>query len=376
MLRLRGTAAPLLLPLFFAFAANGQPASNGPEFLQTVTAKFAAWDRDGNGELSKDDIDAAVADPKNTGKDAAAAAALKRAVRNTKTKLPTLTKENLAKILTAPASADRPDLAVIYAAGLVRLEKFGSRELFPAGPPRLQGIHQGKLGNCFCLAPLGAMLDRDPKQVADLFKLQKDGRYVVTLGKHVVEVALPTDAELILTSSNETGGLWLNLYEKAVGEALNRDRPEDKRANSPIDVLGKGGSAGTMLAFITGHEMKRFSCKFAKDKETTREEREAKLQELRGELESAVKEKRLMTCGTLKTTTPGITPNHAYAVLDYDVKEDKIRLWNPHGGAFTPKGPAGPANGYERKNGIFAVPLTEFVDQFSGLAFEVEPATK
>jgi hypothetical protein len=78
-----------------------------------------------------------------------------------------------------------------------------------------------------------------------------------------------------------------------------------------------------------------------------------------------------MTCGTLKTTTPGINPNHAYAVLGFEEKSDCVRLWNPHGDQFTPKGEPGAKHGYPQKDGVCDVPLAEFVNQFSGMAFEV-----
>jgi hypothetical protein len=83
-----------------------------------------------------------------------------------------------------------------------------------------------------------------------------------------------------------------------------------------------------------------------------------------------------MTCGTLKTTTPGLTPNHAYAVLGYETETDTVKLWNPHGGNFTPKGPPGPARGYPEKDGLFSVPVSAFVQQFSGMAFETIEAAE
>jgi hypothetical protein len=282
----------------------------------------------------------------------------------------------LRQLVAAGPAADKPNWGGLYADGLGRINRATSRELFATGLPQLTTIHQGKLGNCFCLAPLGAMVHRDPKQVAAMFALQEDGGYLVTLGKHQVRVAPLTDAELALTASNERDGVWINLYEKAVGEALNREKPEAQRSGSPIDVLGKGGSAGTMLAFITGHPILRFSCKFATDPAVTPAEREAKLKELRERLTAAAKGRRLITCGTLKTTTPGLTPNHAYAVLGYDAQADALQVWNPHGGQFSPKGPAGPAHGYTRADGVFTVPLAEFVQLFSGLAFEMTDGAK
>ncbi|WP_020471966.1 C2 family cysteine protease [Zavarzinella formosa] len=340
------------------------------EFHAQITDHFKAWDTNADGELSKTEVDSAIADGKNTGKTAAAIATLRQVQRGKKFTAPALTKENLAKMFNSPA-AGQPDLGAMYSGNLARLEKIGKRDIFPDGLPKLDTVHQGKLGNCFCLAPLGAMVNRNPKQVVDLFVPQKDGSYCVTFGAHKVTIAPPTDAELILTSSNESAGLWVNLYEKAVGEALNQSKPAEKRDGSTLDTLTRGGSAGTMLSFITGHEIIRFSCKFAKEEKTTTEEHEAKLKELRKLLAAAQSEKRLMTCGTTKPTTPGLTPNHAYAVLGYDEKTDAIRVWNPHGGAFTPKGKFGLENGYPMKDGIFMIPVSDFVKQFAGLAFEV-----
>ena len=301
---------------------------------------------------------------------AAAVAALKRAIRSRRYVLPPLTEANILALAAAAPAPDRPDLAQMYKEGYDRLDETVSRKLFASDLPRLDTIHQGRLGNCFCLAPIGAMVHRDPKQVAGLFVLQEDGTYCVKLGHRSVRLAPPTDAELALTSSNERDGVWVNLYEKAVGEALLREQPRNKRAGSPIDVLGRGGSAGTMVQFITGNKIERFSCRFAKDPTLAPADRDARLQKLRERLSAAAQARRLVTCGTLKTTTPGLSPNHAYAVLAYDPEADTLRLWNPHGGRFTPKGDPGLAHGYVRADGVFTVPLGDFVQQFSGLAFE------
>jgi hypothetical protein len=135
-----------------------------------------------------------------------------------------------------------------------------------------------------------------------------------------------------------------------------------------------------MLAFITGNEIVRFSCKFARDKAVTEAESELKLAELRSLLVGAVKEKRLITTGTNSLgpsgpTIPGIRGGHAFAVLGYDAQEDAIHIWDPHGDAYTPKGDPGPVHGYPRAEGRFSMPLPVFVKQYAGLAFEQFPET-
>ena len=144
----------------------------------------------------------------------------------------------------------------------------------------------------------------------------------------------------------------------------------EKRSDLAIDAIAKGGSEGRIMAYLTGHRVTGFGFKFAKDAATSDAARAAKLDELRQKLSAATMEKRLMACGTTKPTTPGITPKHAYALLDYDAKADTVQLWNPHGNNFTPKGPPGLSNGYATKNGLLTVPVTEFVQQFSGMSFE------
>jgi len=342
-------------------------AQTNDDFLATVQKNFARWDLNHDGILSANELDSAIADTHTTGPDAAALAALKRAARTAKTPLPVFSLTNIAAITTS----GQPDLAQFYLEGEKRLAGMTNRTLFAGGLPRLETIHQGRLGNCFCLAPLGAMVYRDPAQVAAMFTVETNGDFSVRLGRRTVEVAPPTDAEIAMSSSNEHEGIWVNVYEKAVGTARNDDRPENERLDSALDALARGGSAGTMLAYITGHDMKRFSFKFAKMSAAMTNDVAGKLVELREKLRAATAGKILMTCGTINPTTHGLTPNHAYAVLGYDAASDKVMLWNPHGQDFTPQGTEGPKNGYVTRNGIFKIPLTEFVKQFSGMAFEV-----
>jgi hypothetical protein len=349
---------------FTAFAAAAQ-MTNG--FLPAVQNNFARWDLNHDGILSTNELDAAVADPQTKNDAAAAVAALKRASRLPKISLPPLTVENIAAL----AAQREPNVALMFGEGLKRISGATNRSLFADGLPKLETIHQGKLGNCFCLAPLGAMVHRDPAQVAAMFTALTNGDYCVRFGKKTVEVSPPTDAEIAMTSSNDRDGIWVNLYEKAVGTARNEDRPLAERADSPLDALARGGSAGTMLAYITGHDMVRFSFKFAKDPAFPTNDFAAKLVALREKLSAATRQNQLMTCGTIKPTTPGLTPNHAYAVLGYEADADAVELWNPHGEDFSPAGAPGAENGYATVKGVFQIPVAQFVRQFSGMAFEV-----
>jgi len=357
-----------------ALRAQKEVQKDAPEgFLEQVTTHFAQWDLDHDGELSVSEIDSAVSDPKTTGESAAAIVALKQATRSKKFMLPALTLENLKMLSQAAPDKEKPNFTKLYTAAHKKIHKT-RRDLFASGLPKLETVRQGRLGDCFCLAPLGAMLARSPQEVADRFVAQPDNSYQFLFGKSPVHVTAPTDAEMALTAASVQDGLWINLYEKAVGTDRLQGKSDTPPTGSVIDAVGKGGSAGTVLSRLTGHKVARFSCRSAKAAGTPAE-RDPHLQKLRKQLLAAVQEHHLITCGTGKTTTPGITPNHAYAVLDYEEKTDTLRLWNPHGDNFTPKGDAGLEHGYARKRGIFSIPLTDFVMQFSGVAFETAEPT-
>jgi hypothetical protein len=185
-----------------------------------------------------------------------------------------------------------------------------------------------------------------------------------------VSVAAPTDAELAMTAGNSHDGVWVNLYEKAIGQARNEQKSPEKRSDLSIDAIAGGGSTGKILSYLTGHKVSGVSLKFGSDPATAAAARTAKLTELRQKMAAATSQRRLMACSTTKPTTPGLTPKHAYALLAYDPKTDSVQLWNPHGNNFTPKGPAGPANGYPTQSGLFSIPVGEFVQQFASVSIE------
>ncbi len=366
---------PSRILLVLAFLGVNAPAAEEPDpppFLTALNAAFPAWDSDHDGSLSAFEIDTALADPRITGDAAAALAVVKRLERGKDWKSIPRTLEELTKLASPHDRKDGPRVSVMFEEGQKRIAK-SRPELFTEGAPMLRSLHQGQMGNCFSLAPLGAMLDRDPAQVRSMFRQNADGTFDVKIGARHVHVAAPTQAEIALSSSNESTGLWSNVYEKAAGIARNDLRPEKDRAGTPLDAIASGGSAGTMLAFITGNEMERFTLKWAKDSKTSPEETESKLKELRAKLQAAFAEHRCVTTGTLKPSMHGLRGGHAYGVIGYEPATDEIRVWDPHGDDFTPSGSPGPEAGFPRKNGICNMPLPVFAKQFAGLAFELQP---
>lgn len=367
------------LLLAFSWIAATAAASS---FRQEVTAHFHSWDADHDGVLSVAEIERGVASDRVKGPAAAAIASLRRAVRTPSFKLPPLTLEAIQKLVPKlPDRDDLPDLDGLFADALERLRSSSPELLVPAKLD-LDCLEQGKLGDCFCLAPMGAMLHRHPAAVARMFGQGNDGLVSVTLGGgRVFRVPFPTDAERALMATTDGSGVWVNCYEKAVGRLkMNKDHPDHL---TELNVVTRGGSAGTMLSILTGHEIVRASCLPFRDKKTAASDKLRLLEDIRRQMVATQAAGRLICGGTAsgKTTEghrpPGIRGPHAYAILHYDAPTDVVTLWDPHGDDFQPESQSpGVQNGYSRTQGRLNVPLTELVQWFGGFSFETDRPLK
>jgi len=148
---------------------------------------------------------------------------------------------------------------------------------------------------------------------------------------------------------------------------------------TPLSVVSKGGSAGTMLSVLTGKEIKRYTCKpWFEDSTATKAEKDKQLADMRAAFKAATANHRLMTGGTSGKTrkVPSLSRGHAYALLAYDAKTDTVTIRDPHGQDFNPKGSPGIENGYPVKSGIFKAPLTEAVQFMAGFAVAQDTPAK
>jgi hypothetical protein len=373
----------LLIAGTFQFSLQAQaPAMTkpGPAFLAVVSKHFAEWDIDKNGTLTGEELDQLVGKSDVRGPKAAAIAAMKRAMRSNKYECPPITLELVKKQSVPGKGADGkvipPDFGSLYKNSLDRIEK-ANRKLF-IGEPKLDAIHQGRLGDCFCLAPLGAMLNRNPKDVAGMFETQASGSILVQLGgNEKIEVQPLTDCEIALTSSTEQSGLWVNIYEKSMGIYRAKKKGDSAPAN-PIESISKGGSTAGVMELLTGHDVRRFITKPLRENTLSEAEKTKQLNELKSLFVENVNAKRLICTSTPKEIKlpPGMTPNHAYAVLGYDAVKEQILIWNPHGSDFKVTGTPGLQNGYPRQDGKFTVPLNESLQMFTSFSFETAKVKK
>ena len=67
---------------------------------------------------------------------------------------------------------------------------------------------------------------------------------------------------------------------------------------------------------------------------------------------------------------PGLGYHHAYAILGFDPANGQLKVWNPWGQHFKPKGPEGPTHGFATEHGVFKIPLDTFYQLFSSVHLE------
>ena len=341
--------------LVFQSAAQQNSASNRgqaeagelPTFAQAVTQYFSDWDSNGDGKLSREELEAAVGNPKFHTEAAAALAAIDLVVTSGKYTLPAITREYL---VSSPLreqtlseqqadSADdvskpekfthQPAFQPRYVWALDKL-RLTSRELFPQSLPSFEATHQGKLGDCPFVSTVGAMLYRDPAAVKSMFSQDENGATTVSFGDgRKFKVTRITDADIAIWSSAGSNGLWLTVLEKAYRRILVATEHPGQQ-NKP-NIYDRIGSTRT-IEILDGHQTRTVELKSIRAGS-------AQFSALRRDLTTALREHRLVKAATPVTTkTPGIVENHAYAILGYNQDADTVKVWNPWGKNFTPKG--------------------------------------
>jgi hypothetical protein len=408
------------LVLVCALGRTSQPMTQTP-LVTAVFRNWTAWDRDHNDQLSLEEIDAAVLDRSVSGDDAAAAGTLKLIVRRAEMKdialtrdyFQTYSRQRLAKgaLLTDEAaeletvdilnqerttakrgSTSPPDWDLYFSASRHRIARGAGGW---TGRFELDHLRQGPLSDCFFLSSLGSLLMQRPKQLTSLLTPLADGTFQANFpGQAPFIVRPPTDAELAISSVSAGDGYWLPVMEEAFGQyrMMKKGIEDDVEAT---DSISHGGRTGPTIDALTGHSHK--SITLAPSAERRKAAAGKVLPQLRAELLAAIRDRRVMTVsvispavdaggritegtdhGTAPHIPPGITRHHAYAILSYDRSSDVIRLWNPHGQNFTPKGIAGLEFGYPTEHGRFTLPLTEAYSFCANFTFEIPklPRTK
>jgi Ca2+-binding EF-hand superfamily protein len=221
-----------------------------------------------------------------------------------------------------------------------------------------QPITQGQTGSCFVLAPVAAILDKDPTFFDDKIKDLGDGRLQVRLpendGKYRslnTVITKPTDAERARFGGGETAAI----LEKAFSQNLKTLLPN--KPGAVQEQIHDGGNEHAAIRSLTGNQSSR----------TSPQEEEEKVRE---QLSLVGDANKGLTAGTNEEVPEGsgLMPKHVYTVSGFDKNTGEVELINPHkgdfGGAIEPTKRGGSARD-GKFDGKFKISFTEFKDHFA-----------
>jgi hypothetical protein len=350
-----------------------EKAQADEELRQLIQADFPLWDNNHDGLLSSQEINALIENPQVAGDEAAALVVNRKSFSQDGD-------ENESGGLTQAqllALADEKPVQREFSRNK-RLIGTVNRSLFLVGDPNLLTFHQGRVGDCYLLAVIGAFVNRNPQSVRAMIKPLPNNMLEVDFASgQKISVSNATDAELLQGAKvGSDHGVWLSILEKAYASMREtRRKNENSKPAAPDDDVPKdflgGGRPAPAIEQFTGH--KAASVPLV---DSAKNDLPATAQQIHSLLIQLVNEHRLMAVGTVgkgkMELPPKIPHGHVFAVLGYDSTRHIVHVFNPWGNEVTPAGAPGLANGYVTQHGMFDVSLQEFVQLFKALTYETK----
>ena len=221
------------------------------------------------------------------------------------------------------------DVPTIAGSGLTYQNSNGN--LFNGTPSRAD-TKQGSIGDCYFIAAVAAIADRNPDAVRNMFIDNGDGTYTVrfyaglSTGTGVADYVtvnrrLPTTASGTLgysgagqLASSTSTTLWIALAEKAYAQ-WNETGNEGRDGTNTYRGI-EGGWMSNVNGQVLGYNSTNYG--FASTTKQT--------------LINALSSGLSVTLGTKPTaTTGGLVGSHAYIITGYNASSDTFSLHNPWG---------------------------------------------
>ncbi len=352
-----------------AVGASGAEDFSAAQLDQLLNACFNLGDRNHNGRLEAREINWLIENPAVQGNMAAAAVILHQHLPQDDEDGAAYTREKVSALAAQPQA--RREFLRAHQRILA-----SNRALFLPGDPNLATFQQGRLGDCYLLSTVGALVNRAPGAVRAMIRpLAANAYEVVFADGERIPVPPITDAELVLGAiTGVDHGIWLCVLEKAYA-ALREGKPPTMNGHQleASETLGhdllSGGRTGPVIEQMTGHR--------AADAPVARwaaEDPKLAADRLHQIFINLTRKRRVITAGTLRDANVelprGIKHAHAFAILGYDPTRRLVRLFNPWGNELRPEGPAGLTNGYPTHFGLFEVPINDFIQIFAAVVYE------
>ena len=343
-----------------------------PGFTGDLFERFDDIDGDGDGFISREELDEACGARRFRSHQAAAIATLRRILfelsdtpddEEVALEADGVTRADLAGLDLA-AAADPEEPLVVRVEGRYRQAKrkiaHSPRTVFvDEGNPSVDPMtcRQGIMGDCFFLAPLMALAFQDPNRLLSMIRRHPEAsgawRIYFRGASDAITVMTPTDAEIALFASAD--GLWPIVFEKACGIHLH-GKPYATLTVALDDV--NGGDNEAAVALLTGSDVDVDDLGVTRTS-TTR----AKLIEALGAC-------KVVTAATVRRssgsdeTDDGMPRSHVYSVLSFDATSDTVYLRNPWGTD------AGGPRGAEVSDGCFKLSLEALELNFRKIVYE------
>ncbi|MBX3167683.1 MAG: hypothetical protein KF760_09735 [Candidatus Eremiobacteraeota bacterium] len=341
-----------------AIPAN-QVRTDTKDFCSIMDRLFDKLDKDHDGKINMSELKAAMHDAGFKGADAAAVATVYLAVQSEKATRNGFTKDQLAGLKTGEAGAKLND----FMGGIFSLEKDRlngiSRQVFN-GEPDPNKVKQGSFGTCYFISALVAKAQADPDGVKKMIKDNGNGTFTVSFpGAKSVTVNAPTDTELLIHADTGDNGMWVTIIEKAFGKMKNDDAFFSK-TESMDKVEGDTLAAG--INPLTRKGVDTDELIFTLESTT------------RSKIQKALANHKMITAAINKDLifTSDAQDGHAYTIIAFDPKTDRVTIRNPWGQGgqrAEPQNSDGTAKD-GKMDGVFQLTIKEFDSMFSTIAYE------
>jgi hypothetical protein len=217
-------------------------------------------------------------------------------------------------------------------------------------------LQQGSAGDCYFMAVLTSLAQRQPQRIIDMIHDNKNGTYTVKFPSGAVTINAPTQTELGLYGQ---GKAWVPVMEKAYA-TLRNDKWIIPHMN-PYETIGMGSTmVGRAINELTGHSRDTDILKIT-PREATREK-----------LKQAVESNKLMVASNNKEifgkNSLNLPDGHVYTILDYNAQTDKVKLRNPWGNTEAGDKDGIPRDGVD--DGIFELSMDEFYKIYDSVSYE------
>ena len=330
-------------------------------FLTAVRANFAAWDRNHDGSLDRQELEVASQDSRYIGDAAAALSVLisyADSVFRKRNELPLVKLSDMDAIETKASTVITldPDYGKEFEK---RSAKLGSepRQLFKATLPHLIGTHQARTLDSYFLASVGGLAMTNPRALVDMINQNSDGTYDVTFpGRAPISVSLPTDTE-IAENPDAEDGFWVNILEKAYSR-IRILNPKQFTAEPLEAATPFRGDCSDAINLLTGHKAKYTELHPGG---THLPAPLAVSASIKNALADAFSKHQIVTAAK---------GHQAYTVTEYNTIQDTVTIHIPQGGSGyeiwrdSSKGP-------RFEHGFFKCSVDEFIKNFRGLWYEI-----